>query len=62
MIAAFLTWFPPCALFVTVAYVTEFSWKQETEAMRRKFVRRMLGDEKRAVVLQEDGSPLMYVE
>jgi|HubBroStandDraft_2_1064218.scaffolds.fasta_scaffold358972_2 hypothetical protein len=26
MIQAFLMWFPPCALFIAVVYITECAW------------------------------------
>jgi hypothetical protein len=41
MIETFLMWFPPCALFATVAYVTEFSWSAEDRAVRAWMKRRL---------------------
>jgi hypothetical protein len=41
MFETFMMWFPPCALFVTVAYVTEFSWSEQDFAMRAWLRRRL---------------------
>lgn len=35
----FLMWFPPCALFVAVAYVTEMAWSYEDHMLTRWFLR-----------------------
>lgn len=48
-----LMWFPPCALFIAVAWVTECAWRAE----RRDRFGKM-----RRVILQEDGKPLCFEE
>jgi hypothetical protein len=42
MFETFLMLFPPCALFVTVAYVTEFSWSEQ-DLIVRAWLKRRLG-------------------
>jgi hypothetical protein len=49
-----LMWFPACALFVAVAYVTECSWRAK-DSRQGTF-------KGRRVLLQEDGAPLCYLD
>lgn len=48
----FLMWFPPCAMFVALAWVTEFAWREEKQKDRFGKMRR--------VIYQEDGAPLCF--
>lgn len=50
-----LMWFPPCALFVAVAYVTESAWSWQDRSIKR-----FLADRLRNVYRDEHGNPLMY--
>jgi hypothetical protein len=54
MIETLLMWFPACALFVTLAYVTEFAWRAEQRKERRRFTEPMRR------VIEPDTRPLMY--
>jgi hypothetical protein len=41
MIQAFLMWFPPCALFIAVVYITECAWMDEDHWIRRGLLLRL---------------------
>jgi hypothetical protein len=51
----FLMWFPPCAMFVAVAWVTESAWRWQDTRIK-KFFR----DRFRRVIRDEHGNPVMY--
>jgi len=47
MFTDFLMWFPPCAMFVAVAWVTELAWRAEDHWTKRRTIRRILGADTR---------------
>jgi hypothetical protein len=47
MFTAFLMWFPPCAMFVAVAWVTELAWRAEDHWTKCRTIRRILGADTR---------------
>lgn len=64
MLTSFLMWFPSCALFVAVAYITELAWgaedKQIVRGLRVRFFQ--VQRRERRVLMQEDGKPLLYLD
>lgn len=48
----FLMWFPPCAMFVALAWVTEFAWREEKRAVSASIIRR---------IVEPDTRPLQYM-
>ena len=47
MISTLLMWFPPCAMFIAVAWVTEMAWRQEEQTTKRKLIRRIVAQDTR---------------